>query len=80
MTRIRSSNRQDAKERRMERRYWDHIARGGNICFVERRASYIKAVQECRECRKLPYPAVYFYHQGNWAVVQLLPKRREGRP
>jgi hypothetical protein len=51
MIRIRTSNRQNAKERRMERRLYAHPV--GRIRVIARRVSYPAAVREVRECRAL---------------------------
>jgi hypothetical protein len=49
--RIRTSKRQNAKERRMERRVYAHPA--GRVRVIARRVSYPTAVREVRECREL---------------------------
>jgi len=50
MIRIRTSNRQNAKERRMARRVYQHK---GLVRVIARRVSYPTAIREVRESRAL---------------------------
>ncbi len=59
MTRIRTSNRQNAKERRMERRLYAHPP--GSVRMIARRVSYPTAVREVRECRALRPDLCFIY-------------------
>ena len=72
MIRIRTSNRQNAKERRMERRVYAHPP--GRVRVIARRVSYPYAVREVRECRALRPDCRFLYLQsaGNgYNVVEL---------
>jgi len=51
MIRIRTSKRQNAKERQMERRLYAHPR--GRVRVIARRVSYPTAIREVRECREL---------------------------
>jgi hypothetical protein len=59
MIRIRTSKRQNAKERRMARRAYAHPA--GRVRMISRRVSYPTAVREVRECRALR-PDLHFIY------------------
>jgi hypothetical protein len=72
MIRIRTSNRQNAKERRMERRVYAHPP--GRVRVIARRVSYPTAVREVRECRALRPDCCFLYlpSTGNgYTVVEL---------
>jgi hypothetical protein len=71
MIRIRTSNRQNAKERRMFRRVYQHK---GRVRVIARHVSYPKAVREVRECRALRPDCRFLYlaSAGNgYNVVEL---------
>jgi hypothetical protein len=59
MIRIRTSSRQSAKERRMERRLYAHPP--GRVRMISRRVSYPTAVREVRECRALRPDLCFIY-------------------
>ena len=59
MIRIRTSSRQSAKERRMERRLYAHPP--GSVRMIARRVSYPTAVREVRECRALRPDLCFIY-------------------
>ena len=72
MIRIRTSNRQNAKERRMNRRLYQHR---GEVRPIARRISYPSAVREVRECRALrPDCSFIFVTSGGdgYSVYELL--------
>ena len=58
MIRIRTSNRQNAKERRMYRRVFQHK---GTVRVIARRVSYSQAVREVRQCRALRPDCCFLY-------------------
>jgi hypothetical protein len=58
MIRILTSNRQNAKERRMRRRVYEHK---GTIRVIARRVSYPAAVREVRQCRALRPDCRFLY-------------------
>jgi hypothetical protein len=72
MIRIRTSRRQNAKERRMMRRAYQHK---GRVRVIARRVSYPTAVREVRECRALRPDCSFVYlpsPAGNgYTVVEL---------
>jgi hypothetical protein len=71
MIRIRTSNRQNAKERRMYRRVFQHK---GSVRVIARRVSYPNAVREVRECRALRPDCCFLYLQSagdGYNVVEL---------
>jgi len=71
MIRIRTSNRQNAKERRM---YWRVFRHKGNVRVIARRVSYPIAIREVRECRALRPDCCFLYLQSTtngYNVVEL---------
>lgn len=72
MIRIRTSNRQNAKERRMARRLNAHPR--GRVRVIARRVSYPSAVREVRECRALRPDCRFLYvpsASNGYNVVEL---------
>jgi hypothetical protein len=72
MIRIRTSNRQNAKERRMERRVYAYPP--GRVRVIARRVSYPSAVREVRECRALRPDCCFLYlpsTANGYTVVEL---------
>ena len=72
MIRIKTSNRQNAKERRMMRRLYAHPA--GRVRVIARRVSYPNAVREARECRALRPDCCFLYvpsASNGYNVVEL---------
>ncbi len=71
MIRIRTSKRQNAKERRMMRRLLEH---NGHVRVIARRVSYPTAIREVRESRALRPDCRFLYvpaASNGYNVVEL---------